>query len=514
MSKINNLNEAILNIGKSRDNECGVPKTNDILYSRWDNRHSKTIGDFYHDFIEPRLPEVEVVRAWHKILMGYCEMDGAIFPIRDGYSDADDDKLKLRRGWLVRVDPDDDGNFEFGYTFADNHLATYIYKMALDGYCPATPEEFFDFMTEFKDPATIVWIQGRAIKNDSYKGDKRYFTSMPVHFGWIGKTSYPGSTESQKNVYINTTPAPTSPFGEYGYKHAHLFGVKSSTYKFCGRNTKWEDIKLVELGEECLEQEDYQWKDKIKNFAWDRKTKDANEKAALKEVVVANFLRFLDPMNHFLTPKRGCNKFTKKNNEYSLDIAEYDNLISYLAYIRQEIFNDDFTKFKDKVLASDDFAIADNSAEEIDIVYHEDKQESANKKNSKELAEEEAKKAAEKAAKKATSSSVSLSIKRTSSTKTSPHTMTGVPKKGKNSDKNYEIAAYYLRNQERMAIVGTKLLPTPDPKGSKTKSRLKPIGVLGEHKGLLIHTSIDDAIVNATDPVFRNTLEEIKKRGL
>jgi hypothetical protein len=69
-------------------------------------------------------------------------------------------------------------------------------------------------------------------------------------------------------------------------------------------------------------------------------------------------------------------------------------------------------------------------------------------------------------------------------------------------------------NNLNEAILGTKSLPTPDSNGSKTKSRLKSIGVLGEHKGLLIHTGIDDAIANATDPIFRNTLEEIKKRGL
>ena len=56
-------------------------------------------------------------------------------------------------------------------------------------------------------------------------------------------------------------------------------------------------------------------------------------------------------------------------------------------------------------------------------------------------------------------------------------------------------------------------MTTPDSNGSKTKSRLKRIGVFGEHKGLLIHTSIDDAIANAIGE-FKATLEEIKKHGL
>lgn len=110
--------------------------------------------------------------------------------------------------------------------------------------------------------------------------------------------------------------------------------------------------------------------------------------------------------------------------------------------------------------------------------------------------------------------SPSNSVKRKSSTKAKTSTPPRSSRKGTSADTTYEIAAYYLRNQEGMSTVGTKFLPTPDPKGSKTKSRLKPIGVLGEYKGLLIHTSIDDAITNAVDPVFKNTLEEIKKRGL
>ena len=37
--------------------------------------------------------------------MEYSEMPGAIFPIRDGYSHSENDvELKLRRGWLVRID--------------------------------------------------------------------------------------------------------------------------------------------------------------------------------------------------------------------------------------------------------------------------------------------------------------------------------------------------------------------------------------------------------------------------
>ena len=38
---------AIINIGQTRKNKHGDAKRNDVLYSRWDKRYSKTLGDFY-----------------------------------------------------------------------------------------------------------------------------------------------------------------------------------------------------------------------------------------------------------------------------------------------------------------------------------------------------------------------------------------------------------------------------------------------------------------------------------
>lgn len=83
----------------------------------------------------------------------------------------------------------------------------------------------------------------------------------------------------------------------------------------------------------------------------------------------------------------------------------------------------------------------------------------------------------------------------------------------KNSDITYEMAAYYLTHEESMSAVGTRFLPTPDPNGSKTKSRFNKKGVLGKHKGLLITSNIDDEILKATG-AFKITLETLKKRKL
>lgn len=372
MNKISNLTEAILNISKGKQNVYGDAGKNSVLYSKWNNNGDTTIGDFYSNFVEPRLPDHDIMLEWHKVLIEYSQMDGAIFPIRDGHSDAEDDKLKLRRGWLVRVDHHIAYEKKFSYMFTDNHLAMYIYKMALDGYCPTT-KEFFDFMTQFKDPTQIGWIRGRTIKNDSYNGEKRHFISMPVHFGWIGKSSYPGNTESKKNAYVNTTPTPTCPLGRCGYKLAHIFGVKDGIYKIEGKNIKWKDIRVVDLGEESIRRQDYCWDNLIKNFVWDRKIENNSERNELRKIVVAHFLRFLDPLNHFLTPKRGFNEFTKDNGNFSNDIAEYKKLLSHMMFVREREFGRAFLELKENALYFTSISTVDNSAETINIKYYQNK---------------------------------------------------------------------------------------------------------------------------------------------
>ena len=114
--------------------------------------------------------------------------------------------------------------------------------MALDGFCPEL-DEFYEYMTgrSSKDPTKldgfvkendISWLKTlndglsskgknkKHIKNtfDSNEGKERCFLKMPISYGQYSKI------ETEKNVYINTDPAPTCPLGDCGYKHAHVFG--------------------------------------------------------------------------------------------------------------------------------------------------------------------------------------------------------------------------------------------------------------------------------------------------
>jgi hypothetical protein len=84
-------------------------------------------------------------------------------------------------------------------------------------------------------------------------------------------------------------------------------------------------------------------------------------------------------------------------------------------------------------------------------------------------------------------------------------------------DDMYKEAAYYLKNNGGLPEV-EKVVLGCNNNGSNAKGHLNALGVDtsrgSKHKGLLSHTNIDDAIAHATDTVFKNTLEEIKKREL
>lgn len=364
------LTEAILNTEKN------TPDSKGVIYLPWKKRYSATIADFYNDFVEERLPDPAIVIEWHNLLVKYASRKDAIFPIRSGNVSK-----KLRRGWLVKAD---DG---FSYMFTDNDLAAYIYKMALDGFCP-DEDEFYKFMTEFVAPDKIEWLtiinqnprkRSKATINnaiDKATNKERHFLRMPIHFNRIGGAGVDKS-EDEKNAYINTDPAPTCCLGKYNYKHAHLIGVGDALYKISVHGEistfLFEDVKSVLIGED----RDYQWDDTISNYVWNRKIGDYSGSIdfnVIEEIIVAQFFRFLDPLNHFLAPMAEQNKFTKANGYPAIDIAEYDGLLRYIIARKSQSFGAVFTEFKSKVSAPDELFSSNSDMlglEFIDAVYHE-----------------------------------------------------------------------------------------------------------------------------------------------
>lgn len=105
----------------------------------------------------------------------------------------------------------------------------------------------------------------------------------------------------------------------------------------------------------------------------------------------------------------------------------------------------------------------------------------------------------------------------------SPASTGGVPALTRGSrrtytdDDKYREAAYYLKNSVGLKDVEKAVLGL-DGSGNTAQNHLNKLGIdtssTSKHKGLLIHTDIDDAIAKATDATFKNTLEEIKNRSL
>lgn len=500
MKKPATFDEAILNTTKSRRNIYGDATQREVLYTPWDKNYAKTLGEFYDDFVAPRLPDPEVVLQWHEVIKYYSEQKNVIFPIRAGNT-----KGHLRRGWLVNV------NNHFSYMFTDNDLAVYIYKMALDGFCP-DKDEFVEYMTEFKDVSDIGWLNtkktGIPAEIDKVRGISRKFMQMPARFN---KAGGPGidSTETEKNAYINCGPAPSCCLGKYNYKHAHIIDVAGRAYEIPGRSglIEWKNIKSSLLGDV----KDYCW-DPVKcNYIWERTISPAEE-AELRVLFKAHLFRFLNPLNHFLAPLDKQNRYINADKVPQVDIAEYENLQKHIIMKKSAVFTSAFKEFLTETRAPKEWrstSWADNSSEEIQIVYHE-------KSLTREIygASLDKHKSVAAPKSKKSSSSTSAAKKATSTT----------PKKNKKTLKELEakytygklieVAACYLSKSFSLKEI-ERQMHLKEALGFEAQNILQALGIItnGTMKNCLNSSNIDSEISKATG-ILKDTLIEIKNRKL
>ena len=358
MKMINTMDEAILNSNKGVKNTEGNMVTNSILYSRWEKRYAKTIKDFYKDFIEPRLPDIQVLEKWNDLLLWYIDQPDAIYFYRGGRTDP-----MCRRGWMnVLKNPTDPSMIR--YIYDDNNLALYFYKMALDGYCPKQAE-FLDFMTVFKDPQNIGWLNKNAKAFVTLNSKSRKYLSMPGHF--IPNKGY----EYAKNVLLLNNQGPvTCCLGDYNYKHSHVFDIKKP-YVVNGQM----------YGNKCaitdkyfgIEENDakyYTYDTTIGIYYRVRQVESNSDFILVKELLKAHTLRFLNPYNHFLAPHQGCNKYTKNDGSFDSDIAEYDKLLNYIVAERRKTYPN-FAKFEEQIRWEGPCVDENTGDDVIDVIYHE-----------------------------------------------------------------------------------------------------------------------------------------------
>lgn len=302
------------------------------------------IRDLWTDFIEPRLPNPDVVKAWSKLLIDYTEEDDAVFAIRAFFgrskkfieSKKDDE---LRRGFLTVPN-----NASYTYFFTDNSFAAYFHKMALDGYVPS--------LDEFKNMMM-----------------KRLF---PAHFGLHC------GIEKVKAAYdIGATPVP--PIGEYGYKIAH---VSDACGHYCMNNN--DDLSFADLSPRHFPRGKYSdWK---YNSTLGYYVRNIDVLPETRKILTAHFLRFVNPFNHFLAPKAKNTNTSKKTgisttkiyNKYynyikqaeKYDIGEFKPLLDYVnERFEKDVYKDEYIEYKKLLLLPDDFFGTVSGDEEINIEY-------------------------------------------------------------------------------------------------------------------------------------------------
>ena len=266
-----------------------------------DGEH-KTIQNFYDCFIDPRLPGVDCLVKWYKLLKEYIDSESCILAIRAFGSwgkldDMNSGKNKkelldqtLRRGFLTQLTP-----LNISYIFADNDLAVYFLHMAYNGYIPKLP----DLKNAFNNHL------------------------FPHHFNRWGKIEkkHAAFKLNGKNPHV----------GNAGYKVAHVLD--------CGKNYFLNGTLFNRLPtdllkhHDCLSRGNYDDWNEANNYCRNFTDKQISNPEIIKGILKSVFLRFVCPMNHFLSPRRKNHSVALHNqtgHKNISDIAEADSLQEYV----------------------------------------------------------------------------------------------------------------------------------------------------------------------------------------
>ena len=296
---------------------------------------SKTIEDYWNDFIKPNLPNPQTVLKMHDMLVKYAEDEEAVFVVRTfgSWSDKDVENVKsdeLRRGFLTIP-----SNARFQYIFTDNFYAAYFAKMVYDDYCP-TYQEFKDAMINRTFPARF----GRSCKLER---DKAVYSIKGKDPG-ISKAGY-------KIAHI------VDAGNHFAIGSLNNTGIKelADTYSFPrGLYSDWKKESIN--GKELF----------VRHKDIDKDT---------LTVFKAHFLRFVDPLNYFLAPKakygeKCYNYFTNNiKDDVGYDIAEYKPLLDFVSEQYKKIYGKVYEDFLDTILLPKNFIKTPNGLEIIDITY-------------------------------------------------------------------------------------------------------------------------------------------------
>ena len=390
-----------------------------------------TVADVYNEFLVrgKRLPDLAVVEKWHDLLVQYTRDEAnTTFIVRKYSGGKDNGVWNNRRGAVVRFA---DG---FEVVYADNFLAHEIHLMAYHG---VTPTDY----TEFK----------RLI-------DDR---ELPITSG----------TAVEKSIRLYPPASKTC-----GCYLAHIADVNGQYVRNDGSYRELsaaESARIYPLGTPS------DWissPDKIYHVPYSLSDEE-------KSLVRAHFLRFLDPMNHYVTPETKHCKHTLSGWPKKKNIGEYPCL-TYYVQAQRHTFGVRYKDFTEISRFKDSPPIGYTGREVIDLKIS-----------------------------LSTIATIPATSKPVSSTSPRPRVSSGKY----TYDEKLETAAYYLKHNAGLIEVEERHLKLVGKRGWEAKTILNSLGLdtsrNSKHKGLLVRSKIDDEILKATG-TFETTLEEIKRRGL
>lgn len=246
--------------------------------------HCDTIADVYNDVILENELDRDVVTGWWNCLREYALSDDALVFVRKLEHEG-------RRGFVSRF------SNGFGYVFCDNSLAKCIYALARQNIVP-TPDQFRECVRASRLPC-LMKTNGDEIGNPACvfcKGSKP-------------------SLGGRKLAHILSTNKDYSV--DYSEFQARYFSAGDLTDWRFDNDFGYYTRRMGMLSPCC------------------------------RRIFVAHFLRFTNPMNHFLFPlkrRMGVVDFGK-------DLSEHYDMTDFMRYVRYEQYRV-FREFEKEVLYS------------------------------------------------------------------------------------------------------------------------------------------------------------------
>ncbi|MDD6627131.1 MAG: UvrD-helicase domain-containing protein [Lachnospiraceae bacterium] len=257
---------------------------------------ASTIEKFFADCIVPTLIPKENAMAWHNMLMEYINRDDAVFLLRRYENGSKKGgRWNTRRSAMTRFA---DG---FRYVFVSNFEAHEIYNMAFKGVVP-TAKEFADLLNKHKYPMHY--------DNGKSKSCEEIDISAYPHIGTV------------RSGVLN----------ESKYYLAHIHSVNETDYF---EEESGTIISKAEINEIAPRGELSDWS---VDEGYPIRQYDYSLSDRQKAYVVAHFLRFVDPLNYFLTPIKALTSIKKIT--WNQNIGEYPELIKYVSSIYEQRFGE------------------------------------------------------------------------------------------------------------------------------------------------------------------------------